>query len=623
MLQFQAPEVVEDDAPGASTPRTYTYTKLPHNDSIRIFVLQPGRSYEPIECSLILARLSNMPYVEAISYTWGSNEKPFTITCDNRDVHITRNLRDALRQVRHENVTRLLWADSICINQEDLEEQGQQVAMMGEVYGRAKRVLICVGPDLEFHAPAVQALVGDVNAMIDRSLANMELRPDSFPWLDKDNAIMRDSRWASFRELISVRWFHRGWVIQEALLAATATVVWGETEISWELLGRAQQWLFRRAQPAATAFGIRMSDLLWDDFKYRRPLEAKTLRHLGGYYTYTLLEVMSTARHMGVSDPRDRVYAFLGLSRLTKSDMLEHMRVSGDRLELDYNMSHLQVYKNFAAGYLSKFTDLSLLAYVEQNEGSLSEEIPSWVPRWDLHLCRYAIWDSTMPLLQSADGSKPAIKILPDDQVQVRAVVIDQVVLTSEPHPNSEISLDMVLETIGLFWSAAASHTSPYELSERGKHLARSMRCGRFRGDREAWDQHESAYIRLLLGNYELNHDQRGYGIDVEALSGHGDPEFAHGACRERLHGRKLFLTKRGYFGLAGNVAKEGDLVTIIFGTAMPFLLRPVGDKYQILGEAYVECKTGGVLGREDGHLFLGGKDWVQWGLQEQNLVLV
>jgi hypothetical protein len=117
---------VEDAAPGVSTPKTYTYTKLPHNDSIRIFVLQPGKSYEPIECSLILARLSNMPYVEAISYTWGSNEKPFTITCDNRDVHITRNLRDALRQVRHQNVTRLLWADSICINQEDLEEQGQQ-----------------------------------------------------------------------------------------------------------------------------------------------------------------------------------------------------------------------------------------------------------------------------------------------------------------------------------------------------------------------------------------------------------------------------------------------------------------------------------------------------------------
>ena len=545
------------------------------------------------------------------------------MSCDHGDVRITRNLRDALRQVRHENVTRLLWADSICINQEDLEEQGQQVAMMGQVYGRAKRVLICVGADPEFHAPAVQALIGDVNAMIDRSFANMDLEKDKFPWIAEDNALVKDARWGSFKELLSVRWFHRGWVIQEALQAASATVVWGETEISWELLGRAQRWLFRRAQPAANAYGIRMSDLLWDDFKYRRFIEAKTMGHVTGSHNYTLLEIMSTARFMGVTDPRDRVYAFMGLRRTTSVDLLEYMQVSRDRPILDYTISHLQVYHKFALGYLSKCSDLNLLTCVEHDGESLASNIPSWVPRWELHLCRYAIGDSTWPLLQSADGLTPKGEVISAKEIQVRGVVVDRVVLTSEPHPTDTIPLDMALSTIGSFWSSAVSHPSPYKLSDRGKHLARALRCGRFRGVREVWDQHEAAYIRLLLGHWEAAHDERGYGIDIEALSGHGDLEFAHAACRERMYGRKVLLTERGYLGLAGNVAQDGDFVGIIFGTATPFLLRRVGSNYQILGDAYVESKGGGLLGREDGHLFLGGKDWMQWGLEEQDLILV
>jgi hypothetical protein len=577
---------------------------------------------------MMLARLSNMPYVEAISYTWGNNEKPFTISCDNRDVAITRNLRDALRQVRHEYFTRLLWADSICINQKDLEEQGQQVAMMGEVYGRAKRVLICVGADQDYHAPAVQELVGHVNAMIDRCFASMELTPDNFPWLADDDELFKDPRWASFKELLNVPWFHRGWIMQEALLAANAIVLWGETEISWELLGRAQQWLFRRGQPAATAFSIRMSDLLWDDFKYRQPKEAKTLRHEGGFYNYTLLEIMSTARHLGVTNPSDRVYAFLGLHRLTSTDMLSHMQISGDRPVLDYNLTHLQVYHKFATGYLQNMSDLNLLIFVEHNDESLTDDIPSWVPRWDLHVYRYAIGDTTWPLLQSSDGSQPEVKVLSDTEVQVRAVIIDRVVLTSEPHSNDLITLDMALATVGDFWSHARSHQSPYKLSDRGKHLARTLRCGRLRGNREAWEEHEAAFIKPLLGDQKADHNERGYGIDVEALAGHGNAEFAHGANSERMHGRKVFLTERGYFGLACNVAQKGDIVAIIFGTGTPFLLREKNGRekngrYQILGEAYVESKNGGLLGREDDAAFLGAKDWVHWGLKEQDLVLV
>lgn len=610
------------------TPKRYTYRTLDHDDSIRIFVLQPGKSYEPLVCSLIPARLSNMPYVEAISYTWGSPEKPFTIDCDGRILPITRNLRDSLRQVRSETTTRLLWADSICVHQEDLEEQGHQVALMGEIYGRAKKVLICVGPDPEHHAQAVLSLLDDVNALMDRSFANIDLSPDSFPWLDPNDPLMTDPRWHSFKELLAVPWSTRGWTIQEALLSATATVLWGETEISWEKLGRAHQWLLRRAQPITQAFGIRMSHLLWDDYKLRREVEARTLRHAAGYYTYSLLEIMSTARRMGVTDPRDRVYAFLGLRQAKPHKIREYMQISPERATFDYKLSPGQVYHKFAHGYLLNSSDLALLQYVEHTEDTLNNGIPSWVPLWDLYLCEFAIADTTWPILQPKEvGSIPVMKVHSDTEIQVRGVIFDKIMITSKPHPNEGMELELAVANVGEFWSDVLESNLPsaYPLSNRAKHLARTMRVGRIRGVREIWDQHEAAYMRMICGRVEKSHDERGYGIDVEALAGYGDPNFAHGACRERVHGRKIVYTERGYFGLAANTAREGDVLAIIFGTRTPFHLRKVqgSDKYKILGEAYVESKAGGLLGREDEDTFLGNKDWVHWGLEEQDIHLV
>jgi hypothetical protein len=569
-----------------------------------------------------------MSYVEAISYTWGSSEKPFTVLCDGQTVPVTRNLRDSLRQVRSKTLTRLLWADSICINQEDRDEQGQQVAMMGEVYGKAKRVLICVGQDPDGHAWALSHLVADVNAMMDRSFANIDLSPDSFPWLDPDSSLVKDSRWVSFKELLNTTWSHRGWCIQEALLAATAQVLWGEVEIPWEQLGRAHQWLFRRAPHIAVSFGIRMSDLLWDDYRLRKPVEAKTLRHAGGYYTYSLLEIMSTARRMGVTDPRDRVYAFLGLHQKEASKMRDYMQVSKENPIFDYGLSAIEVYHRFAAGYLKRTSDLNLLQYVEHDDESLHQSTPSWVPRWDLHLCRYAMADTTWPLLQSKDASEVDLVVLSDKEVQVRGVIFDKVQLTSAPHSTDEIPMEDAVASIGDFWTEVLESGNPTvyrPLSDRTKHLARTLRVGRFRGNRETWDQHESAYVQLICGRQDKSHDERGYGIDVEALAYHGDAAYAHGACKERLIGRKVLLTERGYFGEAPNTSQAGDFCAIIFGMRTPVLLRKRGEegKYQVLGEAYIESKTGGLFGRENDSYFLGGKDWSEFGIEEQDIVLI
>ena len=55
---------------------------------------------------------------------------------------ITRNLYAALRRLRYRCLDRFLWVDSICINQEDIEERGRQVRLMAEIYAYANRVVV-------------------------------------------------------------------------------------------------------------------------------------------------------------------------------------------------------------------------------------------------------------------------------------------------------------------------------------------------------------------------------------------------------------------------------------------------------------------------------------------------
>ena len=55
-----------------------------------------------------------------------------------------------------------------------------------------------------------------------------------------------------------------------------------------------------------------------------------------------------------------------------------------------------------------------------------------------------------------------------------------------------------------------------------------------------------------------------------------------------RRFARRYLLTNQGDLGRLHAEPQEGDLVCVIFGCAMPMLLRPVEEHYQVLGEVYL-----------------------------------
>lgn len=139
----------------------YNHCTLDHPNDIRLIGLFPPVSQlnvdgeQPLVAQMLSGPLDVLKtQYEALSYVWGSGEKPKHITVvflapDDRalvfDCSITENLWQALYDLRMSNAPRVLWIDALCINQDDVPEKNVQVSQMREVYAGAKRTVAYLG----------------------------------------------------------------------------------------------------------------------------------------------------------------------------------------------------------------------------------------------------------------------------------------------------------------------------------------------------------------------------------------------------------------------------------------------------------------------------------------------
>lgn len=141
----------------------------------RLLRLEPGRNNDPLLCSLRTESLmkKGCPAYETISYHWGgrsakkrtlqstedSSSEQSCIEIAGRTVEVPTAAGQALKCMRLPNEARMLWIDSICIDQDNLEERGQQIALMGDIYRKGTRNLIHLGVENTDEASAgVRAL---------------------------------------------------------------------------------------------------------------------------------------------------------------------------------------------------------------------------------------------------------------------------------------------------------------------------------------------------------------------------------------------------------------------------------------------------------------------------------
>jgi hypothetical protein len=300
---------------------------------------------------------------------------------------------------------------------------------------------------------------------------------------------------------------------------------------------------------------------------------------------HPFLSVVASAWNSQASDPRDKVYAMLGLpnsdSDPDKGELF---------LEPDYTLSTTQVYTKFAQRVLAKEQTLRLLSAV-QHRPYAPISTPSWVPQWqpvtieplvpiggvlnrmpDYSLPNHSIFtfDSELLVLrgQTIDMIADATVIIPFQKaVDIsNTYLAAQDVLLKLPH----LKILCWTLTVGRGNDLWASHVNHWDIFQA------------------LWLEARRAFVARDWSR--IGHNCLG---DDDA-----QPSL-HSFLGSATHGRRVFVTSKGTIGLGPASLEPEDVVAVLFGGFTPFVLRCVDDHYVLIGECYIHGQMNGITAED------------------------
>ncbi|ETI27095.1 hypothetical protein G647_09777 [Cladophialophora carrionii CBS 160.54] len=209
--------------------------------------------------------------------------------------------------------------------------------------------------------------------------------------------------WLGFIAFTNRPWFSRSWVVQELALARKVSVVCGSRTLPWENLARtiefirATRWYhhlstekMRHLRELNRCRGAYQKFLASNTNFGLEPVYLNSTRNAlqayekgGNRGAPSLRMLIDTHRHTNATDPRDKVYAFLGLASRTSS--------STNQIEPNYETSTRQVYIDAACSLLRTYGNLYLLSHVQDRSLTKTKGLPSWVPDYSVPLSPYPL----------------------------------------------------------------------------------------------------------------------------------------------------------------------------------------------------------------------------------------
>ena len=339
---------------------TYQWAPLRDARCTRLVILLHGKSDAPIEIELKEVSLDDDPTYEAVSYAWASAEDPQTIYIDKKPSVIRKNLHDFLVQLRAKLVapqTRVLWIDALSISQNQLVEKGQQVAMIGDIFSQAERVLVWLGN----HADNSELVFRDDggghpynpkhhSGMVRKTQLHYQSWKRS--WKPKSVRIpvshcceplseqVEKSRAAAWAHLLERTYWSRLWVVQEVAKAKSVLVLCGDRSRDWDDLVTVNLSVRYQTFDKISYFdGVAVSRKSGNGHSYTEvtteksatyPLASLLTRSVGGLDDIRSETSRSADRRLRslvdninrfcsnfkCQDRRDRVYALLSISSL-------------------------------------------------------------------------------------------------------------------------------------------------------------------------------------------------------------------------------------------------------------------------------------------------------------------
>ncbi|KAI9692206.1 MAG: hypothetical protein M1822_006436 [Bathelium mastoideum] len=572
---------------------------------------------------------------DALSYTWGDLSDKSSLICNNQELMIHRNLKDALPFLAKRRSILPIWIDAICINQSDEKEKLAQIRRMHRIYSSAYQVWVWLGPDPENSTEAIDMLPRIVQVAKEEGGNPMNaVRQHPTPE-SKGLPSLSSPVWQGVYRLIYNPWFFRLWIVQEASLANGIRALYGSNEVDWEILRE------------AVAFGSGLGYSLQDDqgrrlrtgdpnrhssvFLIRKMAQDRSLDPL--WQARLLNFVLLTKSHQ-CSSPNDRVLGVLGF---VAEDQIEQIR-------LDDSPRLLDLYIRFGHFLLRSVNVRSIGSswWVFLNWAATSKKVsglPSWCPDLQLNdaddiprnsLCagnrhrHYSASRCTSIALQTDELHEFTVRGKVFDAVE-RVTILDvrawekalakdvlEAPIPSEGwttfvHDDSRSGAELPIKlTLDDYWRTLVGNVTEKD----GRNITSEV-FYEFRRGLDIWAMLKekmdinSSENKLLLDECAFGavDDPDEKSKDREALQFLNEsthlPDFLHeiAFCLER---RRLFKTSKGRLGFGPKAIQQGDVICILNNAITAHILRR--DKrqkrttYRFIGEAYVHGMMNGEI---------------------------
>ncbi|RMY21294.1 hypothetical protein D0866_12317 [Hortaea werneckii] len=612
MERLHATDQAVSDNLKRAQPRPYHYIAL-EPDEIRLLYIHSingethweKREDDPIRCSVWYCPRNGSPAYQALSYTWGGQERVHPVQVgDNTVLLVTKNCLAALRLLRQKNIL-VVWIDAVCIDQSNPAEKAIQVAMIGDVFRNATRTLIYTGSEAGDGAG-----VAGVGPSHNRSLVPSGMRK----WLKGYEFEGKANSWSDTRSTFGSNmaqrpWFRRTWVVQELMLSrrpviitedgmiplsshaldirdsvvGEATVLDLYVELSYEYGKTPRPVMFRRDSGPLVASDESEKGTETDESEEGTEIAEEPSQL--ALNLWRLPEILLLTCKFGCADPRDKVFAILPL----------FARPIPDLLQPDYSKAVEDV-----------FTDVSWFMINYDSTTLGKEDLPSWVADWrgsrrrlDFHSVDNGKLKETKWHAGYSEYKQCFARRLGQRSLCLRGVLVDRVAeltpeLVSTPcwesrrvrQPN-RLEVQRCWQSIYRWEHESASlardKPSPYQLKKKQHQTIASL----------VTHDHTAKAVATA---HRLPFATRPYDFSrpAEHTPGVGpDRNTRLELAIARCYNRRLFRSVNfGLSGLGPAEAQPGDAVCVFLGYDIPFLMRQTPHGWELLGE----CLVAGIM---------------------------
>ncbi|KAI8938742.1 hypothetical protein NX059_004609 [Plenodomus lindquistii] len=605
-----------------STSTTFVYPGLlSSTNSIRLLQIEPAsevNNSDDIHCTLksVEPWISDMHY-ECLSYCWGAQTggKRIFIRAEGNDdyepMEVTENLFGALKGLRNSLKPTLHWIDAICIDQTNDTERGEQVGLMKEIYSKASGVIVWLGPS----TPRLAAAVDIMNDISRRFQHDTTISPGSIinplglSFTDEDTAHLQSYNEYSYEDVahfFALPWFRRVWVLQEALAQTSITVRIGTRCLPWGSVILAALWQaqFTRSYTAKSttdADGVGAHQFL--------PELWLGLLHTRMPRGLSMIELASRARDFKATDPRDKVFALLGLA-----NDVGPLSTRPSGLIPDYSKTTVEVYTNFAKSIILKTRKLDVLSMVNTFPSHTGTQgFVSWMPNLDASVAtirgfgfpnKYNASYSTDidTAITSSNANELHMLKLSGHIIDTAQTITEDMLFFTR---DLKLYLGHSTDAITHFWRThIAPTTTPVSEKQRLNEYIELLTAAGFALPTEFPAQPlgkvvASRHVPSIIADFAAYWARRDPGFsdfsedlarELREHAKRGDADQFGVLTGKACHERKFFITAAGRMGLCPLGTRVGDGVVVLYGGSVLYVLRAASDgEWRFVGECYVD----------------------------------